>query len=105
MGNSASKAIPKAPQQTNTKQLSFDNKFGRQIMQNIKLKESPFAANQKQVTISSNLRKRMELDKQTEGTISWHNFPSIFTQEYDKMDANKIEDIKKYFSLPIKKSN
>jgi hypothetical protein len=103
MGNSASKAVPKAVQQTNSNPLSFNDNFGRQIMQNIKLKETPSAGNQKQAKITSNLRKRMELDKQTEGTISWHHFPSIFTQEHDKIDTSKIEDIRKYFSLPIKK--
>jgi hypothetical protein len=30
---------------------------------------------------------------------------TIYTQEHDKIDANKIEDLKKYFSLPIKKSS
>ena len=104
MGNSASKTVPKTvKQQTNLKAANFDENFGRQIMQNIQLKESPFATNQKQSAVSRNLMKRMELDKQTEGTISWHDFPSIFTHEQDKIDKNKVTEIKKYFSLPINK--
>lgn len=102
MGNSASKTPVVKQVVTNKKQVSFDEKFGRQIMQNIKLNESIQNSNQKQV--STNLRKRMELDKQTEGTISWHDFPLIFKNEkIDRIDATKINGIKKYFSLPIKK--
>lgn len=104
MGNSASKTVPKTVKQpTNLKPASFDENFGRQIMQNIKLKESPFAATQKQAATSSNLRKRLELDKRKEGTISWHDFPSIFTNNQNKIDKKAVEDIKKYFSLPINK--
>lgn len=96
MGNSASKTAPKIIKQPST---TIDENFGKQIMQNIKLKESPFASNKKQAAVSSNLRKRMELDKQTEGTISWQNFPLIFTNEQIKIDKNIVEDIKKYFSI------
>lgn len=107
MGNSASKTVPITVKQLpnlKEKAANFDSNFGRQIMQNIKLKESPASAlNQKKAAVSSNLRKRMELDKQMEGTISWHDFPSIFTHEQDKIDPNKVKEIKKYFSLPIKK--
>lgn len=100
MGNSASKTVK---QQKTFKPAGLDENFGREIMKNIKLKESPFVAAQNQASISSNLRKRMELDKQTEGTISWHDFPSIFTYEQVRIDKKKVEEIKKYFSLPIKK--
>lgn len=104
MGNSSSKIVPKTVKQPkNLKPNGFDENFGRQIMQNITLKESPFASTQKQIAISSNLRKRLELDKEKERTISWQDFPSIFKHEQNKIDKKAVEDIKKYFSLPINK--
>ena len=106
MGNSASKTVPKTVKHSppvKPANLEENSVFARQIMQNIKLKETPLISTHNQPSASNNLRKRMELDMQREGTISWHDFPSIFTYEQSKIDKIKVEEIKKYFSLPIKK--
>lgn len=102
MGNSASKTPVVKQAATIKKQATLDENFGREIMKNIKLNESLHNSNQK--SVSTNLKRRMELDKQTEGTISWDEFPLIFKNEkIGRIDADKVAEIKKYFSLPIKK--
>lgn len=106
MGNFASKSVKSSPKITpnpSCKPSSSDETFGRQIMQNIRLKESPFISNQNEVANSSILRKRMLLDKQTEGTISWDEFPLIFSNNKDnriKLKESEINEIKRYLSIP-----
>lgn len=107
MGNSASKStISKSVNKTANKSTTFDQNFGREIMKNIELKESPFISTQKEASTHSNLSKRMELDKRTEGTVSWDDFSLIFHENGANRikleDKSKIDEIKKYFELPNK---
>ena len=87
------------------KSTEIDEKFGRQIMQNIRLKESNFVPIQQKFSGSTGLTKRIKLNKQTEGTVSWNELPLIFSEDYRnlKIDKTKMEEIRKYFSLPVDK--
>lgn len=102
MGNSASKTglIQQTVKQTKP---NLDESFGQSIMKNIRLKESPLISKKQTPPLSSNLKKRMELDKQTVGTVSWQEFPLIFEAHNKlKIDKDKVDELKKYFSLPKK---
>lgn len=111
MGNSASKTKTlnslksvnktKTPSPTSSSTSNFDQNFGREIMKNIKLKESPVDSLKQESSTANNLRKRMELDQQTEGKVSWEEFSLIFQENNSvKLDKSKIDELKKYFSLP-----
>lgn len=108
MGNSASKTLPKTVPKSVTKATSLDESFGRQIMQNIQLKESPFTISTHTPTSNSTgLKKRIELNKQTEGTISWNELPLIFEEDYNKLkiDKTRMDVIRKNFSFPTDKQS
>lgn len=105
MGNSSSKSLPKAIPKSVPKTTTIDEKFGHQIMQNIQLKESSFIPINHNSSKSTGLAKRIELNKQTDGTISWNELPLIFSENQNKLkiDKTKMEEIKKHFSFPTDK--
>ena len=106
MGNSTSKPISKAVPKNCIKPSTIDEStFGRQIMQNIKLKEYPFFMEQKSVSNLNGLKKRIELNQQTEDTVSWNELPLIFSEHNSKLkiDKNKMEEISKNFSFSTDK--
>lgn len=105
MGNSSSKStviVQKTVKQA--KQSSkIDEAFGQSIIKNVQLKETPINLNLQSTPHSSNLMKRMELNKQTAGTVSWQEFPLIFEPKNKlSIDKDKVEELKKYFYLPSK---
>lgn len=107
MGSSSSKAnVPKVVSNTiASKKALIDENFGRQIMQNIQLKESSFTTNQQTQRKSIGLQKRMDLNKKQECTISWNELPLIFSEEVKmlKIDGEKVGEIRKCFTFPIQK--
>lgn len=108
MGNSVSKNVPKIVPKTAIKSTIVDESFGRQIMQNIQLKVSPFILPNNQQTTSSystGLKKRIELNKQTEGTVSWNELPLIFAEDYGKLliEKSKMDEIRKKLIFPTDK--
>ena len=105
MGNSSSKRLPKAISKNIPKTTTMDEKFGHQIMQNIQLKESSFIPINQNSSKLTGLAKRIELNKRTDGTISWNELPLIFSENQNKLkiDKTKIEEIKKHFSFPTDK--
>ena len=106
MGISASKSVPKIIPKSVPKPSNLDEQFGNQIMQNIKLKEYPLPFPIQNNLKTSNLRKRMQMDRQTEGTVSWEEFPLIFSDESNKLKIDKatIDELGKYFSIPEKQN-
>ena len=105
MGNSSSKSLPKVVPKSIPKTSTIDEKFGHQIMQNIQLKESSFNPIHQNSPKSTGLAKRIELNKRTDGTISWNELPLIFSEDQNKLkiDKAKIEEIKRHFSFPTDK--
>lgn len=102
MGNSASKSVPKIKSVTKAA-ATLDESFGRQIMQNIRLKESPLVISTHGPTSNSTgLKKRIDLNKQTEGTVYWNELPSIFAEDYSKLkiDKTRMDEIRNNFSFP-----
>lgn len=81
-----------------------DSSFGREIMKNIHLNVSEIKQNSQIPLTQSGFNKRFELNKQTEGLVSWEDLPSVLTStsKANKVTEAKVQELKEFYALPDK---
>lgn len=96
MGAKPSKPTPSVPLERN---YDAEKQLGKDIVDKIKLKTSTSDATQFQQFKSTKFAKRLEMDAQTEGTVSWTDLPALFSQPATT-EARKL--VQKCFKLVTK---
>ena len=106
MGNTASKTANKIAPSSKPASTTLEQNFGREIIKNIKLKESPIILHKPQRldNFGDLVRRRFELNRSTQGTISWDEFPFLLSQEkspkFSNISQNEVDELKRHISIP-----
>ena len=96
MGAKASKPVVEVVKRA-TPEYSLEKNLGRDIVDKIKLKTSD--VNEKdsfQKLQSTGLYKRQQMDKMTEGTVSWSDVPKLFSEPANSEARKRVQ---KHFKL------